>query len=458
MPRVVVIGAGISGLVAAMLLSSLGYDVVVLESRDRVGGRLYSKMIQGTAVDLGGQFLSRRHTRVLHWVRKLGLHVQKVHREPHLKDIVSIDNRVFKYDPLRNMGLPDFASNHTATTDLENAVRMLDSIAKELPRQGWKSKYAQNLDYMSTKELFEKVAKTKLARSFLTTFFQSLVCFEPVQISSLTFLEYLKSGGYFNVLHGIDGENGAQSYFVKEGAQSICTRISEILGSNIRLNEPVKQVKWSQNDGCVVKTDNGEYQCDAVLVTTPPVLYESLFFDPYLPKEKMVISARTDLGLCIKTLTFYSDPFWRRIGLSGVIDSTGGPITESYDSSHGSIFMLVGFICAMHASKWMQCSKAERREAIIQQYARTFRDESALHPLNYEECVWNGERFSSGGYLGLPTISTYAHFGHAMYTSYPPIFFAGTELAKRNKGLMDGAIRSAEENVKNITAYLERAK
>lgn len=450
MKHVVIIGAGISGLVAATLLAQKGYRVTVLESRDRVGGRTLSKTFHGVAFDLGGQFVSTLHTRLRAWIRRLGLHLEAVHRDNSLNDTASLRNQIFRYDPARNQGLPDFGTE--ATQDLEQAVAVMDQMARSLPTKAWTSPQADQLDYMSTKELFEKTAQTPLARAFLTSFFQSLLCFEPQQISALCYLDYLRSGGYFGVLHGID-ESGAQAFFIREGAQSVSIRLAEALGNSVHLGETVKQVEWNAS-GCQVTTQTARYECDAVLVTVPPVLYDSLGFEPYLPKEKMILAQRSDMGLILKTLTFYKTPFWREKGLSGVSDNDQGPITESYDASTGGLYVLVGFICGKHASKWMQVSRKQRKQAILQQYATLFESSEALNPRFFDEYVWNGERFSIGGYVGVPSIGTFGHFGNSLRAQYPPVFFAGTETSLWYKGYMEGAIRSAEDVVPKMETYL----
>ncbi|HRC59124.1 MAG TPA: FAD-dependent oxidoreductase, partial [Kofleriaceae bacterium] len=70
---VVVVGAGLSGLVCARALAAGGASVVVLEARERVGGRLLSGKVAGSVVDLGGQWLSSGQDRLLALTQELGL-------------------------------------------------------------------------------------------------------------------------------------------------------------------------------------------------------------------------------------------------------------------------------------------------------------------------------------------------------------------------------------------------
>lgn len=69
---VVVVGAGFAGLTAARRLVQLGYDVVVLEGRDRVGGRSSTATIAGVPVDLGGTFVGPTQDAVLGLAAELG--------------------------------------------------------------------------------------------------------------------------------------------------------------------------------------------------------------------------------------------------------------------------------------------------------------------------------------------------------------------------------------------------
>ena len=72
-PDVIVIGAGVSGLIAARDLARAGKRVVVLEARDRVGGRTYSVGSGGQTIDLGGQWMGDKHARLRALAAELGV-------------------------------------------------------------------------------------------------------------------------------------------------------------------------------------------------------------------------------------------------------------------------------------------------------------------------------------------------------------------------------------------------
>ena len=78
---VVVIGAGVAGLVAATRLAAAGADVVVLEARDRVGGRLLTEDVGGLELELGGQWIAPYQDAVRTVIDDLGLELFRRYRE-----------------------------------------------------------------------------------------------------------------------------------------------------------------------------------------------------------------------------------------------------------------------------------------------------------------------------------------------------------------------------------------
>ncbi|MDP6933608.1 MAG: FAD-dependent oxidoreductase, partial [Myxococcota bacterium] len=93
---VVVVGAGLSGLTAAVALQSSGYEVRVLEARDRVGGRTLAQEIDGHVVDLGGQWLGPTQERVAALAEELGIETFPTWNEG--TKVIEIDGRVSTYE------------------------------------------------------------------------------------------------------------------------------------------------------------------------------------------------------------------------------------------------------------------------------------------------------------------------------------------------------------------------
>nr|KAF6435945.1 monoamine oxidase B [Rousettus aegyptiacus] len=198
---VVVVGGGISGMAAAKLLHDTGLNVVVLEARDRVGGRTYTirnKMVK--YVDLGGSYVGPTQNRILRLAKDLGLETYKVNEIEYLIHHVKGKSYPFR-GPLPSTWNP------ITYLDYNNLWRTVDNMGQEIPSDApWKAPLAEEWDHMTMKELLDKICWTESAKKLATLFVNLCVTAETHEVSALWFLWYVKQcGGTTRIISTTNG-------------------------------------------------------------------------------------------------------------------------------------------------------------------------------------------------------------------------------------------------------------
>ena len=226
---VIVIGGGISGLCAAKLLhENYGVDVLVLEARDRVGGRTQTLVDPRVKyVDLGGAYVGPTQDRILRVAKELGVQTYKVYN--HGKDVEQFNGRRCTFSG-------DFSTwNPVAMLDYYSAVRTLDKMAFSLPIDApWTAKKAHEWDSMTVKELFDKICWTTYGRKRMVQILHDAMAAEPQDMSLLYYLWYLNSAG--GVKRIAETENAGQERKFVGGSQQISNKIKEDLESKVRMS------------------------------------------------------------------------------------------------------------------------------------------------------------------------------------------------------------------------------
>ena len=442
---VVVVGAGLAGLAAAQSVVDAGRDVVVLEARDRVGGRtLNEEIAPGKVVEVGGQWVGPTQFRLLELARDLGVETFPTYSE-------GTSSFEWRGDIKRYRGVVP-RLNPAILLDYEQARRRLDRLARTVPADApWEAPNARKLDSMTFDTWLRRGCATGPGRMFFELICQAVWAAEPADVSLLHVLFYIRSAGSLDDLTGTEG--GAQERRFVGGSQLLSLRMAERLGDRIRLETPVRSIAHD-DDGVTV----GDVRARRVVVALPPTLTSRIAYDPILPGHRDQLTQRMPQGTVWKCMAVYDEPFWRRDGLNGFGTSDVGPVRLTYDNSppDGSPGVLLGFLEGDYARRAGLQSEAERRGTVLDGFARLF-GERARRPERYIEQSWAEEEWTSGCYGCYMTPGGWTSFGEALRKPIGPIHWAGAETATIWNGYMDGAVRSGERAAAEALRALDAA-
>ncbi|MFO0757619.1 MAG: FAD-dependent oxidoreductase [Byssovorax sp.] len=439
--RVVVIGAGLAGLTAALDLKDAGWDVVVLEARDRVGGRVHTlraPFTEGLHAEGGGESIDDNHGDIQAMAKRFGLPLEARPVDKELGGATYYKGKRWKTD--------DFAAQSPAVE--KDYIRFGDAVANIAegldPAHPEDFAQAASLDAQSLADFITAQKLDPIAELLVNIEYRGEYNSDPSQISMLFVAQQEAATSSVP-------DSAAETKRITGGNSLLPEAMAKELGARVHLSSPVTRIEEGSDH---VHVKAGATEIDAafavIAIPTPPL--RNITFDPPLTGDLGDAVAEVDLGQAAKVVTQYKTRFWEPLGLTGftITDlpfGIGWSPVDSYASTGG---LLAQFITGTPAKDAAKLDDAARIAQFQGQLDQVYPEGVAEKTGNAATVAWANEPFTGGGYTVFRP-GQFARFWPAFRKGTARMRFAG-EQTEVLIGYMESAVRSGHRVAKELGA------
>jgi monoamine oxidase len=402
---VVIVGAGFTGLAAAREFQRAGTDFLVLEARDRVGGRVEAvRNGLGERIDSGGQFLCEDMPEVMA--------LAKAHGKTFIETYV--DGEFITHPSMTPARAERTYHLSMAIRERMNRIDPDDPAIAGLTVADWLERQHDEAD----------------AKAAFRSLVEGLWCLAADKVP----LWYLIDND-----RRITNEVFELQYFLGDTMQSLAEDLAFALGDRLRLNQPVTRVERVRQ-GVRIVVGAATIEAREVLIALPPATAAKLDFAPALPPELASALGVWESGAVIKILVRYAKPFWREQGLCGMVMWRDLPglfaCDASRDADHAALVVFVGGPLAL---RWHPLGEAALRAEVAARLVEALGPRAA-EIVDFSARDWTHDRWSGGAYSDLIVDVTARYAERTILAGTPPVYFAASEISPSFPGYVEGAI------------------
>lgn len=441
---VVIVGAGISGMIAARKVLEAGLTPLVLEADERVGGRILTEeVIPGVPVELGAQWIGDTHHRMFRLADELGVQTYPQYDEGETS---------YELGGSGVLRANDFHVRFAAELkELELVLRRLDVLAADVPLDApWLAPRAAEWDAITAGAWYDAQGLSVVARTLLEICTVGILAVPTAEVSFLHLLFTIQTCGVTSELYA-ESEGGAQTTRFVGGTSEIPRRLAALIADHIVLEAPVLSIEHAANSVTVHCRGGRVARGRRVIVAISPTLAGRIMYDPPLSGIRDQLTQRLPNGSAMKAFFIYDEPFWRSDGFNGQLISDIGPARMSNDTcipgdDHGVILL---FLEGDEARTVGRLPQAQRREAMTAELVRHYGSRAAK-PEHYVDGEWSDRQWTRGCYNANHGPHVWTKYGPALTVPIGPIHWASTDTATHWSAYMEGAVDAAERAAKEV--------
>lgn len=431
--RVVVVGAGFGGLACAYELKSAGYDVTVVEARNRVGGRVLSfgDFIPGKNAEGGAELVGSNHPTWVAYAEKFKLEFLDLTEEYEGDYPILLGDKLIKGEESVKLW-----------EEFEKALTAMNAdAATVIEDRPWETPKAAELDKRTVAEFIKAQPCSDFAKKCMDVLMAADNGQATDKQSYLGMITQVKGGGVEKYW------TESEVYRCKGGNQQLAFKLAEEIGKDrIVLKLPVTEINVKSDKVAIKCADGRNIECDDVVLTVPPTVWSKININPAIPPSMM-----PQMGCNLKYLAHMKKRFWvdGKLAPYGLSD---GPISETWDGTDAQTpddnVCFISFSGGPAAERCRAFPKEGRDKAYQAEFEK-------MYPGFGENFVsarfmdWPGEQWTGAGY-SFPAPGQVTTVGPPLYKGMGRLHFAGEHTSYKFVGYMEGGLNSGAAVAKRI--------
>lgn len=430
---VIVIGGGFSGITAARELRRSGYKVIVLEARDRLGGRTFTTRFAGAATELGGTWVHWLQPHVWAEVRRYGIEIEEM-KGAVAEDIVYLDKDGQRHTGKMSTLWPEF--NDAVARLFEGSYDLMSRPAEPFADLRW-----FDVDGVSMQDRLNKVKMSAPVATMADALFTTYGSAAAKDVAWTDMMRWYALTGY----SATNLNDVTSRYKVKGGTRALIDAMAADADADIRLSAPVRSVAHN-HEGVIVTTASGaRFAARALVCTVPMNVLKDVEFTPALAPMKMAASTQRHAGRGTKVHVILDKEYPM---FSGWAPGGSAPINLIFwDGSQGGRTHLIAFGPSVST---LDIHDARAVEAALRRFIP---DANIVESLGHD---WNADPYAQGVWsVSYPGQTS--RYLKALQTAQGRVHFSSSDWANGWRGFIDGAVEQGLISARHVRRQLKGA-